>query len=235
MNRFRALGVIAYAMLVSVAYAAAAGGKIVKLEGDAVVERKGERLPASESFALQRGDTLTVADKSKAQVHFEDDSVFALPANSSLRVDDFRMPRKDAGGSAIFSLLRGGLRTITGLISKGSHDKYEIRTSMVTIGVRGTAYAALICEGDCTANGKYKAGVYVKTDSGTVILTNPGGQLAVKAGETAYVESKTTAPVKVKISPFNDPAIAAEFGIDADFNININPPRIEPEPPASPS
>lgn len=229
-----ACGLWAVAVLVA-ADANAAGGTIVKLQGTASIENKSGTSPASESSSLYSGDSLKVDPSGKAQIHFEDDSLFAVSGGSTFKVEDFTMPRKDAGGTAIFSLLRGGLRTITGSISKGGHDHYELRTPMSTISVRGTAYSALLCAGDCTAHGRFKEGLYVRDHSGTVTLTNGGGQIALKPGQTAFAESNTTAPILVEASPFNDPKVSLHLGIDADVNTEVHPPRIEPDHPASPS
>jgi hypothetical protein len=214
---------------------AAAGGTVVKVDGKAVVERGGDQFPVTESFGIESGDVLSVSEGAKVQVHFQDDSFFSIPGEAKLRVDEFAMSRQSAGGSAIFSLLRGGLRAITGLISKGHNDRYELRTPAITIGVRGTAYSVVICDGACTAGGKFKAGVYARSENGTVIVANAAGKLTLKAGQAAYAESNTSAPVRVKVSPFSDPKFATQFGIDVDFGTQIQPPRIEQEPAPSPS
>ena len=43
---------------------------------------------------------------------------------------------------ALFSTHRG-LRTITGLVGKGTRSNYKLTTSVATIGIRGTDYTAL--------------------------------------------------------------------------------------------
>jgi hypothetical protein len=229
--------VLAAAMVtvVSCPAAVASGGTVVKVEGTASVERGGRQLPLAEPFPVQSGDTVKVAEQSKVQLHFQDDSVFALASGTDLRIEQFTLARKENAGSAIFSLLRGGLRTITGLIGKGTRDTYEMRTPMATIGIRGSAYSAILCASTCSATGKFKAGLYLYAESGLIIVGNTAGKLNLKAGQTAYVASNTSAPVLVRISPFSDPQFSADFGIDLDFDVEVHPPRIEQDPPASPS
>jgi hypothetical protein len=230
--RFTALWIVCLGSFIATV-AEAAGGTIVSLDGSASLEHAGLKSPAAESTPVMSGDTLTVAEDGKAQVHFEDDSVFAIPGTAKFRVDEFRMPTANAGGSAIYTLQEGGFRTITGKISKGSSDKYEMRTEQATITVNGSAYSTLICNMACAK--RHPAGLYVKAESGIIIVTNAGGQLKLKAGQIAFVKAGASTPVRVKISPFGDPKFAAEYGFDLQFDTVIQPPRIEQEPSASPS
>lgn len=210
---------------------AIAGGTIVKSEGAVAVERKGKEFPAGESFPVWSGDTLSVAEHGRAQLLFEDDSVFAVAGGSKLRVNEFTLPKGTAGGKAIYTLEQGGFRTVTGRVGKGPADVYEVRTDVASIKVAGSAYSALRCKG-CGA--KYKNGLYVKAESGVIMVANSGGELRLRVGQTAFVEGQASAPVSVAISPFSDPAIVAAYSIDAQFDTQVHPPRVEPEPPSSP-
>jgi hypothetical protein len=53
------------------------------------------------------------------------------------------------GSRAFFRLLKGGFRAVSGLIGRVNHDDYEVATPVATIGIRGTDYIAVICEGTC--------------------------------------------------------------------------------------
>ena len=211
--------------------ALAGGGTVVKLEGKATIERKGAKVIVAESTPVYSGDTLDVADNAAAQVRFEDDSVFVLPGVAKLRVDQFTMPVGNKGGKALYTLVEGGLRTITGRLSK--NGQYEMRTEEATITVAGSAYLAARCQGRCAR--KYKPGLYVKGESGTITVTSAGGKLQVKRGQTVYVASNAELPVYVRVSPFDDPVFGAGFSFSTEFDAEIHPPRIEQEPVASPS
>lgn len=211
----------------------AGGGTIVKLDGSAVIERKAAKVPAAESTPLYSGDTLNVADDAVAQLRFEDDSIFVIPGAAKLRVDTFTMPTRTAGGKAIYTLLSGGMRTATGSVSKGGRDQYELRTEEATITVAGSAYTALRCQDACAKT--YKAGLYVKGESGVVFMTTAAGRLKLQRGQTGYAASSTSLATYVQVSPLNDPAATADFGFAIEFETEVHPPRIEQEPPASPS
>lgn len=214
--------------------ALAGGGTVVKVDGKASIDRKGSQVNVSESTPIYSGDSLNVADKGSAQLRMEDDSIIVVPGSAVFKIDHFQMAGRNGPGKAIYTIKEGGMRTLTGKVSKGAGDKYETRAEEGTITVQGSAYMALRCNGGgCAA--KFKKGLYVKAESGTVTVANAGGSLKLHRGQVAYAATKTSVPVHVKVSPFNDPMIAAQFGINAEFDAEVHPPRIEQEPPASPS
>lgn len=230
------------AFLLMPTMAAADGGTVVRATGQVSVERQGEKLPVrsgmaqeTPGFAVLPGDTLITGNNSNAQVRFDDDSVFSIIGDSALRVNQFQMPNAGNGGKAVFSLLRGGFRTITGSVGKSAGEIYEIHTPTATIRTLGTTYAAVLCKGECSAKGKFKDGLYIKAEKGIVIVGSNGGELRLKAGQVAFVAAQGSAPVRVKVSPFDDPQFAADYAIEIQYDYRVDPPRIEPEPLASPS
>lgn len=219
-------------LLLSAAAPALAGdaGAIVRYQGPVEVRGHAQARVASEAMTLKTGDTVVTGDRGMAQLRFEDDSVFVVPGTTEFRIDQFAMG-KDR--KAVYTLDKGGVRTITGQIGKTKGDFYEMRTPQATITVHGTAYSLLMCDGRCGAG--MRSGLYVRDESGSVTVTNTAGKLKMRPGDVAFVESRATAPVKVTVSPFDDPAIAAAFEADVSVEVDVTPPRIENEDPASPS
>jgi hypothetical protein len=210
-------------------------GSLVQVSGYVVVARGEQMLPGTVGLTLQPGDTIQTGASGRAQVRMDDDSAFGVISGSTLKIERFERPRAGGVGSAVLSLMRGGFRTVTGLIGKMKGDAHEVRTPFATIGVRGTSYNAVICAGPCTTNGKYRAGLYVKADHGVVVVKNAHGEVKLRAGEIAFAESADTKPIKVKISPFVEPEFAIQFTLDFEFDFEVEPPRIEQEVPPSPS
>lgn len=50
---------------------------------------------------------------------------------------------------AFFRLVKGGFRTITGIIGKANQEDYRVTTPTATIGIRGTEWVAWICDAAC--------------------------------------------------------------------------------------
>jgi hypothetical protein len=218
------------AALLLTPFVAAANGAVVSVTGKASVERGKEKLNVVEALSVQPADTLTVAAQSKVQLQFDDDSLLVVPGAAVFRVDAFELP-KTGPGKAVYTLVDGGLRTITGRISKNAQDVYELHTDLATVTVKGSAYAAVRCRAQCAGA---KAGLYVRADKGLITVANGAGKLGLRPGEVAYVESPESAPRRVEVSPFLDPVFAAPYAFDERLE-GDDPSRIEQEPPVSPS
>jgi len=143
--------------LASIALAAAAGlaaaadvGRVVLAAGETTALRQGQAVRLSLGTMVQDADTLRTGAGSNLQVRFEDDSYVSMRENSELRVQEFRFSgQADGTERALFDLVKGGMRAITGLIGRVNHDNYRMTTPTSTIGIRGTDYAATLCQGDC--------------------------------------------------------------------------------------
>ena len=101
--------------------------------------------------ALKEGDRLTTADGASAILKLNDGTRMTVRPNSELVIEQFKFKENAPDNSFVMQLLRGGLRAITGLISKTSPDAARIRTSSATIGIRGTDFDARLCANDCAA------------------------------------------------------------------------------------
>ena len=143
--------ILALVLAFSSASAAAADvGRVVLAAGETSALRQGQVVRLALGTVVQDQDVLRTGTASNLQVRFEDDSYVSLREASELRVDQFKFTGgKGEGENAVFSLLKGGLRAVTGLIGRQNHDDYKMNTPTATIGIRGTDYAATFCQGDC--------------------------------------------------------------------------------------
>ncbi len=93
---------------------------------------------------LKRGSSIDSGDTIKtrrgiAHLRFSDGSYTALKPNSVFRIDEYAFEeKKAAAGKSFFSILKGGFRSITGLIGRSNPRGYRLRTPVATIGIRGT-------------------------------------------------------------------------------------------------
>jgi hypothetical protein len=100
-------------------------------------------------LALKEGDRVTTADGASAIVKLEDGTRMTVRPNTEMVLSQFKFKQDAPDNSLVLNLLRGGLRSITGLIAKGSPNAARIQTSTATIGIRGTDFDARICRQDC--------------------------------------------------------------------------------------
>jgi hypothetical protein len=135
-------------VIATVVQAAEEVGKIGYMSGALVAQRTdGTVKVLGPKSAVQAGDMLITAKDSYAQVLMNDGAKMTLRPNSNLRIEAFQFsqeaPQED---NAIFRLLKGGFRNVTGLIGKrGNADAYKLRAASATIGIRGTDFSSRLC------------------------------------------------------------------------------------------
>ncbi len=140
---------ISLSLIATMAEAAGeAAGRVGYISGALVAQRADGTVkvlaPKAEVYA---GDMLITAKGSYAQVKMNDGTQMTLRPDSNLRIEAYQF-RKEApqADNAIFRLLKGGFRTLTGLIGKrGNPDAYKLRAATATIGIRGTDFSSRLC------------------------------------------------------------------------------------------
>lgn len=133
------------------------------------------------------GDTVDTGS-GRAQMRFTDGSLVSLQPQTQFRIDQYAFAGKPAEDRGFFSLIKGGLRTITGLVGKGNRSNYKLTTSVATIGIRGTEFSVV-----------YGNSINVTTGDGAVDVCNGAGCLTVSDGQSAYVADQSTPPVITEV------------------------------------
>lgn len=196
-GRKRALLAVVLGMmaLVSVEAWSAEAGRVRYLVGTLSVQKPdGAVRILSQQSAVEPGDVLTTEKDSYAQINFADGSQATLRPNSKLKIEEFKFKESEPeSDSIVMRLVKGGLRTVTGLIGKrGNQDAYRIGTTTATIGIRGSSGDTLECSGGCPgttpSSDKLKPGVYHATYIGVYIMTNELGQQTVGVGQFGLAE-----------------------------------------------
>lgn len=166
---------------------ARADGTLTHMSGSVSVQKPdGKTLPGAVGTKVAVGDTVVTGARGYARMETTDGGEMVLRPDSQLKVEGYKfVEAKPAEDSFIFSVLRGGLRTVTGLIGKrGNRDAYELKTQTATIGIRGTQFDLRVCQANC---GALADGTYLAVRFGAVQTSNAQGSLAVAAGQVAYV------------------------------------------------
>lgn len=197
----RLSAVFVLALVSSSAFAAIAG-TVSHLSGTLSVQgADGTARILSQKSAVNTGDILTTQRDSYAQIDFSDGSSATMRPNTQLKIEaysfDKDQPQKD---NFVMGLLKGGLRTVTGLVGKrGNQDAYRINTSSATIGVRGSSGDTLECSQDCegvtSTSNKVERGVYHVTYTGLYFMRNDAGEVEIPEGQYGYAKDRKTAPV----------------------------------------
>jgi hypothetical protein len=165
-----------FAALLASGAALAQAGRVVLAVGDVAAVRGADRVRLSAGATVGVGDAIVTGADGHAQIRFSDEALVAIKPGSEFRIEAYAFAgRADGSERAVFRLVRGGFRTLTGRIGQVNRDTYQVLTTQATIGIRGTHYQLEICgPGECretpdeppAAPGLY-GGVY----DGSVIAT----------------------------------------------------------------
>ena len=202
--RFLRLLVAASVVLVFAAAARAeTAGQILAAYGEALALRDGRIVQLHPGASIESGDQIHTGAESYVQIRFTDWGLISLRPRTDFVVDDYVYEASQGGRErAFFILLRGGVRSLTGLIGHRDHAHYRLRTPTSTIGIRGTHYSVLICRQDClNADGTLgEDGLYGGVTEGRIAVSPYGGGALERefgAGEFFRLVDENSVPARL--------------------------------------
>ncbi|HEX6321411.1 MAG TPA: FecR family protein [Burkholderiales bacterium] len=175
---------------------APAAGRLVSVTGEVgIVGSDGVRRAAERGGDIREGDTVVTGDSALAQARMSDGSLISVRADSEFKLEQFAYKgREDRSASFVVNILKGGFRTITGLIAQVNRSGYRINTPAATIGVRGTHFEVVHVLPQI-ASQQVPAGTYNRVFEGITTVQNPGGAvLQVVREQTAFAALQGGAP-----------------------------------------
>lgn len=194
---------------ISLAWGAVAAGTVTHLSGPLMVKKADGSVKALYiNSTVEEGDVLITEKRTYARLKMRDNSDITLRPNTHFKVDQFAFDKDRPGEDrSFYSLTKGGMRTITGLIGKrGNMDGYRLNTPTAVAGIRGTGYGATFCQQDC---GNLPDGLYVEVTNGVIIVYNKAGSQIYTVGQYGYVSGPNAVPVllpeKPELPPFSPP------------------------------
>lgn len=198
----RLLVVLGLVLLGAAPAAAEVAGRVLIAAGEVNASRGGLRVPLANGSAVEDADVLRTGPGSSLQVRFTDGAVVSLREKSEFAIEEYRFASGNSTGRAFFRLLKGGLRTVTGLIGRRQHEDYAIRTITATVGIRGTHFTLVSCaEGSCLkADGTpARDGLYGQVHEGAVAATTDR-EYRFSRGET-FLAPAIGAPAQRLLGP----------------------------------
>ena len=196
--RFRnpALMMALAAVFPVVSYAAGAANVDFAAGTVTAVNAVGVQRPLTKGAEIGNGDTIRTGEGGRAQVRFSDGAMISLQPETEFRVDNYQFSGKtDGEEKGFFSLLKGGMRTITGLVGRVNRNNYKITTNVATIGIRGTEFTAVLGGGE----------LHVNTGEGLIEVCNAAGCMLLASGESGIV-SGSRSPSRTDSKPQLPPA-----------------------------
>jgi hypothetical protein len=174
----------------------AAAGEFTFVTGEvSLLKANGQRVAPAKGLAVDAGDRISTGPNGMAQLTMVDQARLSIRPNTVFAIEQYP-DRKDSSDGAILSLLKGTLRTFTGLIATSNRDKFVMKTRVATVGIRGSGNILYACEGqecDASVTGEIKGEGAITVNhtiegSHSVTNTQGAGQTLITGpGQTVLV------------------------------------------------
>ncbi len=150
-------------------------GKVIYAKGTVNASSSSKTLrPLKRRSRVYEKEMISTKDDSKAEVRLTDNTLVSLQPNTDYQLNEYTYDSKNPDNNKnVSTLIKGGLRTVTGLIAKKTPKHFKIKTSVAVIGVRGTDFRLLL---------KDKK-LFVKAYSGVVAVTTKAGTITIGDGQ----------------------------------------------------
>ena len=173
--------------------AALAGAVVESLKGE--VQAAGSPVTAGQK--LVPPTAITTGPGAQAFLRFDDGMQIVLSENSLLRMIDYMFTPSGVADRAVFELLRGAARVVTGKVALNNPKQFFFRTPQTQLTVERPA--------DFTVALVNPA--YITVNTGSVLSSNGSGTVPLNAGSTSAIASNAAAPAA--ISPNAVPSVAS--------------------------
>ena len=196
-------------------------GDVVSVVPQANYQRGGAVQELSINDLLEQNDRVITTGDGSAYIHFIDDTVLTVGANSEVVLDKFVFDG-DKAKTAVIQITRGTLRFVTGT---SDHSAYQIKTPVATIGVRGTTIDVGYENERMIYNTVQGLGIVCHTSAGcqevragaAPLAINRGGFARATAAEAARTlniinRSHNTLSLRIGRNPGNMLAFAKDRG-----------------------
>lgn len=223
------INVLLFSAMVAVTaltWAGQVAGTVVHLSGPLLAKKAdGSVKILARKSEVEQGDTLVAEKGTYAQIRFIDNSEVTLRPDTTFKIEAFAYDEaKPDADSASFSLVKGGLRSVTGLLGKRNKEKFSLKTPTATIGIRGTTFVAQYVGAPSsgtlpTPGAGLPPGLHVFVIDGSIAVTNPVGSQNFAAGQFGFVRNNITPPVIVPNNPglkFTPPPVFSSTNVSGN-------------------
>ena len=149
MNAHRiALKRLAAATLAALAPLAAwpASGEFTFVVGEvSLTKANGQRSVPTRGTSVDPGDRIVTGANGMAQLTMVDQARLSLRPSTQFVIEAYG-DKADSAQGGILNLIKGTLRTFTGLIASTNRDKFVMKTRVATVGIRGSGNILYACE-----------------------------------------------------------------------------------------
>lgn len=189
-------------MLVGSAAYAGIAGHVQFVSGSVQsVNPAGQARELKKGDAIHESDTVITAKGASAQIKMRDGGYIVVRPDSQLKFDSFVFNgAEDGSEKSFFSVIKGGIRAITGLIGQQNKQSYRINTPGSTIGIRGTDHETVVVTAGSPLAAVAPAGTYNKVNRGETTMTTSKGMISVLPNQMGFAGADDQMP---QLQPLN--------------------------------
>jgi len=183
------------------AYAGVAGQTQFVNGSVKIINSAGQERSLQKGDAVHESDTIVTSRGASAQIRMRDGGFIAIRPDSRFKFDSFVFSGKEDGSEkSFFSLLKGGIRAITGIIGQKNKSNYRIATAASTIGIRGTDHETFVIVKGSEMAAIAPPGTYNKVNAGETIMTTDKGTINILPNQMGYAAAIDQMP---QLQPVN--------------------------------
>ena len=147
-------------------------GQVARLKANAIAVQDAEIRSLSVGSTIYVDDVISTGPNARIELKMIDDSVLRPGERTIFVVIDYAFKGRD--GKAIFRLLKGSVRAVTGKLAKLDDKPFTLETELATVGIRGTDFFAGYIHDEFHVGLLGGDGVYVENSAGRVEITKIG-------------------------------------------------------------
>ena len=171
----------------------------------------------AEGQRVESGVGIKTGSNSTVTLRFDDGHMIALSSDTNFVIDDYRFnAHKPAEGGFLSTLVRGGMRSVTGLLGKANPGDVRVKVDVATAGIRGTDFQLF-----------YDGGrLFISVREGAISTTNAGGVsiFDAKTSPSGIVSDSQTKGRPAPINDFPAPALGSVRRLDINPAIGTKNP-----------
>lgn len=120
---------------------------------------------------VYRDETITTGTESAVEFRFIDETTLTLGPDSDVLIDELVFDPNSTNNNMVVSMVQGTFKFVSGKMSSGS---YLVKTPVLTIAIRGTAFMVYVAANGATTVSVLEGAVTVTNLVGVTQAVNPG-------------------------------------------------------------
>lgn len=178
-----------------------------------IIDVNGAARKAAINDPIEEGETIRTGADGLLQIRFIDGGLLSFRTDTELQLERYSFFAGSREEGAIFMrLVRGGVRSVTGLIAKTNPDAYMLETPTTLLGVRGTDHETYYVPPNLLS-ATVSPGTNELVHAGATVMQGSTQALEIETGQAGFAGIAASRPEPLSTLPiiYQTPAAAFAF------------------------